>query len=196
MKAQLAGLALRLLGWKIVGEQPAFKKCVVVGAHHTSNLDGVYMVVLSAALGFDVHWFGKHTLFRGLTGVIMRAVGGVPLDRSSSLNAVEQAVALFNARDEFRLVVSPEGTRSKVTRWKTGFYYIALDANVPLVCGFADYRTREMGVGLVVHPTGDLEADFEPIREFYSTITARFPERAGDLKVVPKRTRQTREQAS
>jgi 1-acyl-sn-glycerol-3-phosphate acyltransferase len=177
---------MRLMGWRVAGVHPPFKKFVLIGAPHTSNMDSVFMLLATAGLGFDINWFAKAELFRGWRAPLMRLVGAIPLDRTTSTDAVDQAIKLFKERDKFVLVLSPEGTRQKVKRWRSGFYYIALDAGVPLVCGFADYKKRAAGIDRIVYPTGDLQKDFEPIREFYSGVTARYPDQVGELRVLPR----------
>lgn len=191
IKARFCRIVLRLMGWRVVGATPPHDKFVMVGAYHTSNMDALLMLLITNALEVSPQWLAKHTLFKGWRGPIMRATGAIPLDRATSTDMAEQAVQLFAERDRLALVIAPEGTRKKVNRWKSGFYYIALDAGVPIALGFVDYKKREGGIDpQIIHPTGDLEADFEAIRAFYSGVTARYPELAGDLKVIPRRSRQ------
>src|SRR4030095_7404564 len=139
-------------GWTISGTRPPDRKFVIMGASHTSNWD--FLVFLGAvhAIGRQVHFIGKHSLFRWPIGGFMRALGGVPVDRSARQDRVSQIVAEFNARDEFILVIAPEGTRSFTTQWKSGFYQIALRAGVPIVAAGPDYPTRRGVFGPPVHP--------------------------------------------
>lgn len=170
---------LRLLGWRIEGRLPDVPKAVIIGAYHTSNWDGVLMILAGIALNRRIHWLGKHTLFRGPAGFFVRLLGGIPIDRTRSTGAVDQAVDTFKERDELLLAVAPEGTRRRVNRWKRGFYYIAVGAGVPIQLAAPDYPTKRMVIGPLIHPTGDIEADMVAIRAFYETTTPRFPENAG-----------------
>lgn len=180
----IARVILRLSGWQVVGQVPDLKKAVIAAAHHTSNWDGVLLVLGALSIRRRMLWLGKHTLFRGPLGTIMRAVGGIPLDRTHSSGAVEQAVAEFRRRDSIYLVLSPEGTRRKVSRWKRGFYQIALEAGVPIVLTAPDYPRKQIVIGPVIWPSGDIDSDMVAIREFFSDKTPRFPERAGEVVIT------------
>ena len=149
-----------------------------MGASHTSNWD--FLVFLGAvhALGRQVHFIGKHSLFKWPLGGFMRALGGVPVDRKASQDLVGQIVAEFDRRDDFILVIAPEGTRSRTTQWKTGFYQIALRAGVPIVCAGPDFPTRRGVFGPVIRPTGNYADDLKPAFAFFRTLTPRHPERA------------------
>lgn len=161
-------LTTRLLGWKIVGEKPEHKKCVLIAVPHTSNWDFPAMMVIAFVLGLDVHWMGKHTLFpRGPLGAIMRWLGGISIDRRKKHNMVEQMAEEYRQRDELMLIITPEGTRSAVQTWKGGFYHIAQAADVPVILGYVDKNTRTMGLGPAYFPSGDYEADLAEIRAFY-----------------------------
>lgn len=168
---------LSAFGWRTEGELPDDAKYVVIAAPHTSNWDLPFMLGVAYVLDARVSWMGKHTLFEWAPlGAFFRALGGVPVDRRSPQDLVQQMVTLFRERETFVLAIPPEGTRSKTKYWKSGFYYIARGANVPIVLGFLDFKRRVGGVGGVVHPTDDVEADIEKIRAFYATVTAKFPE--------------------
>lgn len=164
-------------GWTISGELPPDPKFVIMGASHTSNWD--FLVFLGAvhALDRQVHFIGKHSLFRWPLSGFMRALGGVPVNRAAPQDLVSQIVAEFNRRDEFILVIAPEGTRSRTTNWKTGFYQIALKAGVPIVAAGPDFPTRRGVFGPVIHPTGNYAEDMKPAFAFFRTITPRHPER-------------------
>lgn len=165
-------------GWTISGSLPPARKLVIMGASHTSNWD--FLVFLGAvhALGRQVHFIGKHSLFGWPLGGFMRALGGVPVDRSAPQDLVSQIVAQFDARDDFVLVIAPEGTRAATRQWKTGFYQIAMKAGVPIVCAGPDYPNRRGVFGPVIRPTGDYQADMKPAFAFFRTLTPRHPERA------------------
>jgi 1-acyl-sn-glycerol-3-phosphate acyltransferase len=166
---------MRLCGWRMEGSLPDLPKMVVTAAPHTSNWD--FLVGLGAmyAAGFRVSFLGKHTLFRPPLGWFMRWVGGRPVDRSSSRGVVAETVAQIQAADRFILALAPEGTRKRVVEWRTGFWRVAKDANLPIVLGYFDYGTRTVGFGPMIWP-GELESDLRAIQAFYRTKTPRRPE--------------------
>lgn len=168
----------RRSGWTTAGTLPPDRKLVMMGASHTSNWDFLVFLGTVHALDRKVHFIGKHSLFKWPIGSFMRALGGVPVDRSSPQDLVSQIVAQFDAHDDFNLVVAPEGTRSRTTDWKSGFYQIALKAGVPIICVGPDYPTKRGVFGPVIHPTGDYEEDLKPAFAFFRTLTPRHPERA------------------
>ena len=168
----------RFVGWRAVGELPPIPKFVIMGASHTSNWDFLVFLGTVSALGRQVRFIGKDSLFRWPMGGFMRSLGGVPVDRSAPQDLVSQIAAEFAAHDEFVLVIAPEGTRSRTTSWKTGFYQIALRARVPIVCAGPDYPSRRGVIGPVIHPTGDYAEDLTPAFEFFRTLTPRHPERS------------------
>ena len=165
-------------GWQTRGALPPDPKFVLMGASHTSNWD--FLVFLGAvhATGRRVRFIGKSSLFGWPLGGFMRALGGVPVDRSAPQDMVSQVVAQFDAHDDFLLVIAPEGTRSATTRWRTGFYQIALRAGVPIVCAGPDYPARLAVFGPVIHPTGDYEEDMKPAWAFFRSLRPRHPARA------------------
>lgn len=182
----LARLILRLLGWQLSGSFDATPRCVVV-VQHTSNWDGILGVL--AALGLEVwpHWLGKKELFKGPQGILMRKMGGIPVDRSSRQNLVEQVARRFEEEDEFILGVTPEGTRGKSDYWRSGFYHIAMAAGVPIVQGIFDYKNKRIGVGEVLIPAGDIEADIETIRAFFEkNCYPKKPENAAPIRLKPE----------
>jgi 1-acyl-sn-glycerol-3-phosphate acyltransferase len=129
---------------------------------------------------------GKDSLFRGPMGVFMRSLGAFPVYREVSTNMVDQVAAKFDEYDELIIGLAPEGTRKKSSRWKTGFYYIALKAKVPIVMAYLDYAKKVVGIGPSLIPTGDIQADFEIIRDFYSGIVGKFPQKQGEIKISEK----------
>ena len=177
VRRSLIGL-YQLTGWKADGRLPQDRKFVIMGASHTSNWDFLVFLGTINALGRQVRFIGKHSLFKWPLGGFMHALGGVPVDRSAPQDLVSQIVAQFEANDDFALVVAPEGTRSKTTDWKTGFYQIALRAGVPIVCAGPDYPTRRGVIGPVIRPTGNYAEDLKPAFEFFRSITPRHPERS------------------
>ncbi len=166
----LGRLVLRVMGWRIEGSLPNLSKFVVIAAPHTSNWDFVVGMAATLALDVEAHWIGKHTIFRWPFRRLMTGLGGLPVNRASTTGLVEQIVDRFASSPSLVLGLAPEGTRKKVTKWKSGFYYIAMGAGVPIVCAYFDFEARKVGIGPVVHPTGDYEADLGRITEFYKPI--------------------------
>jgi 1-acyl-sn-glycerol-3-phosphate acyltransferase len=163
-------------GWAVEGTAPQPRKFVVIAAPHTSNWDFVNFIGAADGLNLDLSFMGKKSLFRWPFERMMRAMGGIPVDRKSSQNYVQQMVEEFSRRDEFMLTIAPEGTRGKVRGWKTGFYHIAVGANVPMVCGMMDYKRKVVGLGPAIWPTGDYDADMVEISRYYSLCTPKYPE--------------------
>jgi 1-acyl-sn-glycerol-3-phosphate acyltransferase len=174
----LRGLSLaflRLNGWRVEGALPAgMPKCVLIAAPHTSNWDLPYTLMVAFVLRLNIYWMGKHSIFRAPFGPLMRWLGGIAVDRSKSGNLVAASAAAITAADgPLQLVVPPEGTRDKTRHWKTGFYYIALEARVPIVLAFMDYHRKVSGLGPVFTPSGDVERDMAEIKRFYAGIQGR-----------------------
>ncbi len=180
--SRLAKAALLMLykrhGWRAVGIVPEPRKFVLIAAPHTSNWDFLYFLGLTQDLRIDAHFMAKDSLFRWPMGRFMREMGGIEVDRSSRHNMVGAMAAEFAARDEFMLTIAPEGTRSKSGKWKTGFYQIALAANVPLVVGLMDYGRKSGGLTVTIWPTGDYAADMAKVWDVYRDCTPRNPELA------------------
>ena len=169
---------LKLMGWRIEGELPKLDKFVAIGAHHTSNWDFVIFIALKFVLRLNARWFGKHSLFRWPFAGVLRAWGGIAIRRDRQLNTVEQAVQAFRDNRQFILVLSPEGTRKKVERWKMGFYHIARGADVPIVMGALDYQNRRLVIGPTFYPTGDEQADLASMLAFFRPYIAKKPQYA------------------
>jgi len=160
---------MALIGWQISGERPTLKKYVLLAAPHTSNWDFLLIVMVAFRLKLDVHWMGKKSLFSFPLSSIMLWLGGIPIDRTQSNDVVSQVAEQFRCRDELIVLIPPEGTRSKVSRWKTGFYHIAHTANVPLVLGFVDAGTKTIGFGPAFVTTGNIDQDFLEIAKYYDS---------------------------
>jgi 1-acyl-sn-glycerol-3-phosphate acyltransferase len=175
-KRKLFKALLALFHWRIEGAVPDVPKCVIVGAPHTSNWDFVLTIVTAAALDLKIAWMGKHTLFRAPFGRLFRWLGGIPIDRRDAGGVVAQNVAEFSRRDKLLLCITPEGTRSKVREWRTGFYHIAVGAQVPIMLVAFDYGRKVVAVGRMFMPSGDLAADLAEIQAYYRTITPRHPQ--------------------
>jgi 1-acyl-sn-glycerol-3-phosphate acyltransferase len=161
---------LRLSGWKVEGALS--KDCarsVLIAAPHTSNWDLPYTLMVAFVLRLNVYWLGKATIFTPPFAGLMRWLGGVPVDRSQANNLVESAAkSIREAGTDIQLIVPPEGTRSKTRYWKTGFYYIALGAQVPIIMAYLDYPRKVGGLGPSFKPTGDIAQDMVTIKAFYA----------------------------
>ncbi|MBB6340420.1 1-acyl-sn-glycerol-3-phosphate acyltransferase [Pseudomonas fluvialis] len=169
---------LRLMGWRIEGQMPALDKFVVIGAHHTSNWDFVLFLAAKFVLRLNARWFGKHTIFRWPFNNLLQRWGGIPVRRHLKLNMVDQAIQGFRDNPEFMLILSPEGTRKKVERWKMGFYHIARGAGVPIVLAALDYAERRIVIGPAFQPTGDQAADLKAMLAFFRPYPPKKPEYA------------------
>ena len=171
-------LIFKILGWKTVGQFPPLKKYVIAVAPHTSNWDFPLGVAGRSIFRIQkkAKFLGKNSLFKPPFGWIFRMLGGYPVDRSKSHDMVEQVTNIFNANDEFVLALAPEGTRKKVDKLRTGFYYIAKSANVPIVPVGFDYKKKEIIVGDPVYLTDSFENDMEVLLSFYRTVTGKNPE--------------------
>lgn len=176
MLRYVAKALLWLGGWSAVGGKPSAKKAVIIAAPHTSNWDAVWALIYKVSIGLDVRFFGKHTVFWFPLGQILTALGGIPLDRDEPGSAIRQAVDAFAKNESFYFGLAPEGTRRWRPYWKTGFYRIALEANVPVVLGFFDFGAKRIGLGPTIMLTGDQNEDLAQLREFYSKIVGRRPE--------------------
>jgi 1-acyl-sn-glycerol-3-phosphate acyltransferase len=168
---------LRRAGWQIQGHMPIdTPKSVIIAAPHTSNWDLPYTLLAAFALELNIHWMGKIQIFRFPFRGLMRWLGGIAVDRSQSTNMVlASAQTLRDNSGELHLVVPPEGTRSESRHWKTGFYYIALEAQVPIVLGFLDFGSKTTGLGPALVPSGDIEADMVKIKAFYAPFQGKNP---------------------
>ncbi len=171
-------LIFKLLDWKIVGEFPVhLKKYIIAVAPHTSNWDFPLGVMARSILHIqNARFLGKHSLFKPPFGWIFRSLGGYPVDRSGSHDVVQQAVDIFNAHENFILALAPEGTRKKVDKLRTGFYYIAKGANVPIVPVGFDFSTRRIVIGTPLTPSNNFDHDMETLLAFYRTMRGKNPE--------------------
>lgn len=169
---------LKLIGWKSVGSFPDnLKKYVVIVAPHTSAWDFVVGVLFRSALRLErAKYLGKHQLFKPPFGFLFRWLGGYPVDRTSRHNLVDQVVKIFNDHEEFALALSPEGTRKRVDKLKTGFYNIARKANVPIIMVAFDYKHKQAIISAPFETTNDQQADFEKILSFFRPIEGKLPE--------------------
>ena len=162
--------------WSLVTEPAPDRPTLLIGAPHTSNWDFVFMLAITWRLGIPIHWLGKTSLFRGWRGLIMRRLGGIPVDRDAPQRVVADVVARLRAGEVFSLVVTPDGTRSGRTHWKSGFYRIARETGMPVTLGYVDRTTMTTGLGPTFELTGDLPRDMNRIRAFYADKSGRRPE--------------------
>ena len=183
MVGRAARWLLRLAGWQLEGAKPHLRRFVLVGAPHTSNWDFVFMLAFAAALDVKFSWLGKHALFRPPLGWLMRRLGGIPVVRHQRDNTVSRMAQLFESRESLVLVLSAEGTRAYTPHWRSGFYHIARAAHVPIVMGYLDYARRRGGFGPTLLPSGDVRSDMDEMRDFYADKTARYPDRAGEVRL-------------
>jgi 1-acyl-sn-glycerol-3-phosphate acyltransferase len=166
-----------MAGWSFAGEVPNVSKAVIVVAPHTSNWDFVVGAAAMLAADLEVRWLGKHTLFEGLLAPLMNGLGGIPVNRSlPGRGVVEDMAALIHAEDQLLLALAPEGTRSRVDRWKTGFHRIARAGGVPIVPVALDYGPREIRFGPVVVPGDDSASDIARLQSFFSSARGKIRE--------------------
>jgi 1-acyl-sn-glycerol-3-phosphate acyltransferase len=158
---------LRLGGWRMEGEFPDLPKLVILAAPHSSGWDAVWGLAAKLALGVDVRFMGKAELFTGPLGWLLRALGGIAIDRHAPRGVVGQMNREFEAVDRLWLAIAPEGTRRRVERWRSGFWHIARGAGVPVLCAYFHYPRKVVGIGALFELTDDLDADMARIREFY-----------------------------
>jgi 1-acyl-sn-glycerol-3-phosphate acyltransferase len=177
MRRLIARIFWTFSRWKLVTEPAPTRPTLLIGAPHTSNWDFVLMLAIAWKLGVDFRWLGKKRLFAGWRGPIMRALGGIPVDRADASRVVDEIVARIRAGEVFSLVVTPDGTRGGNTRWKSGFYRIARDTDMPVTLGYVDRTTMTTGLGPTLSLTGDIPADMDRIRAFYADKAGFHPER-------------------
>jgi 1-acyl-sn-glycerol-3-phosphate acyltransferase len=173
-----------LFGWQVEGQVPGGGKFVLIGAPHTSNWDFPFTLAAAAVLRLRISWMGKDSAFKGILGPIMKGLGGIPIDRSSPQGVVGQIAARFDRSDQLVVAIAPSGTRKQAEYWKSGFYWIAMSAQVPILCGYLDYRRKRAGVGLSFVPTGDVGADMDRIRTFYQEFQGKKPELATRIRLA------------
>jgi len=187
-KSRLArGIArsiFRLIGWRTHVIKPPTSRYVLIGAPHTSNWDFIIAMLFMTIEDIPIRLMGKDSLFRGPMGILMRGIGAIEVNRTERTKLVDQVAEKFDQYDELIIGISPEGTRKKSSHWRTGFYYIALKAQVPIVMAYLDYGNKVCGIGPSMIPTGDIQADFCMIREFYSGIRGKYPHEQGEISLV------------
>ncbi len=173
----LSALILKLAGWKVIDTEPDYPKCVICVAPHTSNWDFIIGKLAYSAIGRRAQFLMKKSWFFFPLGPIFRAMGGIPVDRSGkSVSMVDTIVKKFRETDRLAIAITPEGTRKRVDKWRTGFLQIAIQANVACVLAAIDFKTKHASVARTYFPTGDVEADMRAIKDYYSQFTGKHPE--------------------
>jgi 1-acyl-sn-glycerol-3-phosphate acyltransferase len=170
-------LFFKLMGWKIVGTiDPNCKKCVMMVLPHTSAHDFYLGIFTRGIIGLDMHWIGKKELFIFPFKYYFKYMGGEPLDRTGGLNKVDSIAAIFEKKETFRLAIAPEGTRKKVSELKTGFYYIAKKANVPIIPVAFDFGKKEVNLGIMLQPSGNITEDLKILESHFINVEGKIPE--------------------
>lgn len=172
---------LEILGWKISNTMPNIKKCVIVVAHHTSNIDFFVGLMISFAIRIEPYWLVKNDYLRWPFKPFALYLGAIPVFRDSKNNMVDQIAGYFSENEFFHLALAPEGTRIRKEYWKSGFYHIANKAGVPVVCAFLDYKKKLCNFSQPLMLTGNIKSDMDQIRNFYSGVTAKHPKNAGKI---------------
>jgi 1-acyl-sn-glycerol-3-phosphate acyltransferase len=175
--------------WNLSTQPAPSRPTVLIGAPHTSNWDFALMLAIAWRLGIDIRWMGKKSLFRGWRGPLMRALGGIAVDREDPSRTVAEVVARVRTGDGFGLVITPDGTRSGHTHWKSGFYRIARETGLPVTLGYVDRSTMTSGLGPTFELSGDVGADMDRIRAFYADKAGLRPHR----RVEPRLREESRE---
>lgn len=182
MFENLVEKALKLMGWETDNHWPEnLSQCVMIAAPHTSNWDALYARLALKALGVNVRLTIKDSYMQFPLGPFVRAMGGIGIDRRPKQageprpSMVQVMTDLFKQHPELVMLVTPEGTRARQEQWKTGFYYVAVNAGVPIALAYMDYEQKKAGVGKIIHPTGNFEEDMAEIMDFYAGIQAKFP---------------------
>lgn len=169
----VAAFVFRLFGWRVVGALPNVPKMVVIGAPHTSNWDFPLAMALIFYLGVRLNWMAKKEFFVAPFSYLWRWLGGVSVDRKAANGMVGQMVETIHQRTRIALAIAPEGTRSKVERWRTGFYHIAHQANIPIVPILVDYARKTLTITEPFVPSGDVDADIPLLQARYSGVVGR-----------------------
>jgi 1-acyl-sn-glycerol-3-phosphate acyltransferase len=183
IKFLIGSIWLKLTGWKVKNDATSFKKYILIGAPHTSNWDFPITLATVFALRTKISWMAKDSLFKKPFGALMRSLGGIAIDRANAKDVVGETVKTFNQHDKLVIAIAPSGTRKKVDFWKSGFYRIAVDANIAICCGYLDYKRKEGGFGLTFLPSGDVIQDMNRIRDFYKGIEGKYPEKTSTIRL-------------
>ncbi len=177
VRRAIAKTTLKLSGWKLRTEPvPPDNVGLLIGAPHTSNWDFIMMLSITWSMGMSVKYLGKDSLFKRPFGWVMRVLGGIPVDRKNPVGVVADIVDRASSGEKFFLVITPEGTRAKGKFWKSGFYRIATEGNLPITLAYVDSATKTCGLGRTFRPSGDVHADMDLVREYYADKVGIRPE--------------------
>ncbi|MFD2725872.1 1-acyl-sn-glycerol-3-phosphate acyltransferase [Hyunsoonleella rubra] len=180
MRRRLAKfIYFKILGWQVDGHYKtlqSIKKAVIIAVPHTSWHDFYIGILVRGVLGIKVNFVGKKELFVFPFGFFFRALGGRPIDRHNKQNKVQAIAQVFESNENFKLAMAPEGTRRKVEQWRTGFYYIAKEANVPIVMFTLDFENKKNTFSKPFYPTSDVDADFKFMYRFFKGVKGKIPE--------------------
>ena len=163
----------KIIGWKVIGSLPVNKKYIIAVVPHSSYFDLIVAVLIRTYSGVKIKFIGKKELFNPVTAFFFRFLGGIPVNRNKNTNLVDAVVNLFHTNKIQILAISPEGTRKKVNKWKTGFYYIALKAELPILMVSFDYDRKEVKINDKFNPTGNIESDFNVLENMVSDVVFR-----------------------
>ena len=177
MKKIVSKLILHIMGWKVVSDIPTLKKYVIIVAPHTSNWDFIIGRCFGYMLEIEAKYLGKSQLFRFPYGWIFRMLGGISVDRSKHNNLVAYAIDLFKTSEKLVIGLAPEGSRSRVEKWKLGFYHIALGAKIPIALAYFDYAKKEAGILEMFYPSGEIHKDLQIIEDFYKNISPKYSDK-------------------
>ena len=183
MLKKFAHAVLKLFGWRLEVSLPQEKKFILIGAPHTSNWDFPLALLTFWTTDLKIYWVAKIQLFRGPLYYLFTALGGIPVDRSSSHGFIKQIAEKFNQAEKMVLAIAPEGTRSKTAYWRSGFYHIALSAGIPICLGYIDYSKKKIGIGQLICPSGDIEADIRIIADYYQNKKGKRPQNQGPIRI-------------
>jgi len=184
LKQRICAWILRRCGWTVVFRWPPAPKCVVIFYPHTSNWDFVIGVLAYLSVGWPVHWCGKDTLFRGPLGTLMRALGGISVNRRERTGFVAQFKREFDRVESLHLAIAPEGTRVRADHWKSGFYHLALAAGVPIGLAYIDYPNKRIGMDTFLYLSGAEFEDMTSVRAYYADKRGRNPAQQGDIRFI------------
>jgi 1-acyl-sn-glycerol-3-phosphate acyltransferase len=175
----IASFLLKISGWKLRGKQPDCNKYIIAVAPHTANRDFIIGRLIATVMRVNVHFLIKKEIFFFPLGYFLKQFKAIPVNRKAPKQMISDVVTRINGSEKFVLVVTPEGTRSKVKRWKKGYYYIAKKSNVPILPVAVDYKTKEVILGELIYPTDNEEKDFIKLVEFYKTVDPKpkYPEK-------------------
>lgn len=174
--ALLARFFLQITGWKVAGTPPRVARYILVGAPHTSRWDFLFAMAIALKCRIRCYWLGGATLFWGPLGLLMRWLGGIPVNEKRKNSLVNQTVSAYKQHRQLGIMICPEGGLDRGSRWHTGFYHIARNADIPIILGYLDFHTKTGGFGPVIKPSGNMPKDMAEIEAFYTNIHGKFPD--------------------